>query len=96
MFTQLLSQPPIPLNSARPNLDFGGRVESAMMRALAREPAERYPDVLAFARELHSALTSVPSPASPAGGGAGGGAGTGGTEEGLFSRVKGLFRRPGS
>lgn len=92
MFTQLLSQPPIPLNSARPNLDFGQRVEQAMMRALAREPAERYPDVLVFARELHAALTGPPEPPSttpPAGSG-------GTSEEGLFSRVKGLFRRPGS
>lgn len=93
MFTQLLSQPPIPLNSARPNLDFGRRVENAMMRALAREPAERYPDVLAFARELHGALTSPAesSPTAPPAGGSGGS-----PDEGLFSRVKGLFRRPGS
>ncbi|HSA55256.1 MAG TPA: serine/threonine-protein kinase [Gemmatimonadaceae bacterium] len=94
MFTQLLSQPPIPLNSARPNLDFGARVESTVMRALAREPAERYPDVLVFARELHAALTSPATPATSPGGG-GGGAG-GAPEEGLFSRMKGLFRRPGA
>ena len=92
MFTQLLSQPPIPLNSARPNLDFGQRVENTMMRALAREPAERYPDVLVFARELHAALTGPSEP--PSGTPPSGGAGS--PEEGLFSRMKGLFRRPGS
>ena len=93
MFTQLLSQPPIPLNSARPNLDFGQRVENTMMRALSREPAERYPDVLVFARELHAALTSPPEASSPAPPTSGTG---GSSDEGLFSRVKGLFRRPGS
>jgi serine/threonine-protein kinase len=80
MFTQLLSQAPVPLNKARPNLDFGPRVEAVVMRALAREPSERYPDVLAFARELHTALTNPQAP-SPA------------PDEGLLSRVKGLFRR---
>ena len=90
MFTQLLSQPPIPLNKARPNLDFGPRVETVLMRALAREPAERYADVLAFARELHVVLTApaapAPGPTAPAAS----------SDEGLLSRVKGLFRRPGA
>jgi serine/threonine-protein kinase len=82
MFTQLLSQPPLALNKAKPNLDFGPRVEAVVMRALSREPSERYPDVLAFARELHYALLNpeAPSTAPP-------------QEEGLLSRVKGLFRR---
>ena len=81
MFTQLLSQPPIALNKARPNLEFGARVEGVVMRALSREPGERYPDVLAFARELHAALTNPQAPVATT------------QEEGLFSRVKGLFRR---
>jgi serine/threonine-protein kinase len=89
MFTQLLSQPPIPLNKARPNLDFGPRVEAVMMRALAREPAERYADVLAFAGELRAVLTApaapAPAPTAPAAS----------PDEGLLSRMKGLFRRPG-
>lgn len=92
MFTQLLSQPPIPLNKARPNLDFGPRVEGVMMRALAREPAERFPDVLAFARELHGVLTAPPEPAP----GPAPTASAGPSDEGLLSRVRGLFRRPGS
>ncbi|MEO7966514.1 MAG: serine/threonine-protein kinase, partial [Gemmatimonadaceae bacterium] len=76
MFTQLLSQPPIPLNKARPNLDFGPRVEGVVMKALARQPGDRYPDILTFARELSDALTSSPA-----------------EEPGLFSKVRGLFRR---
>lgn len=95
MFTQLLSQPPIALNKARTGLDFGGKVEAVMMRGLSREPGDRYPDVLAFARELHDALLEPPTPAAavrsttnptqtapPAP-----------PEEGLLSRVRGLFRR---
>lgn len=83
MFTQLLSQPPIPLNKARPNLDFGQRIEAVVMRGLSREPTERYPDVLTFARELCTAMSS-PQQMEPA------------QEDGLFSRMKGLFRRQGS
>jgi serine/threonine-protein kinase len=82
MFTQLLSQPPIALNRARPNLDFGPRVEAVLMRGLAREPGQRYGDVLEFARELNAALTSTPEPSAPPP-----------QDDGLFSRVKGLFRR---
>ncbi len=91
MFTQLLSQPPIALNKARPGLDFGPRVESVMMRGLSREPADRYPDVMAFARELRAALLDAPN--------AGGAARTPtptqatATDDGLLSRMKGLFRR---
>jgi serine/threonine-protein kinase len=93
MFTQLLSQPPIPLNKARPGLDFGQRVESVIMRGLSREPGDRYPDVLTFAQELSEALLASPStsvrtptpaaqPAPPPG-----------ADDGLLSRMKGLFRR---
>ncbi len=83
MFTQLLSQPPIALNKARANLDFGPRVESVIMRALSRQPTDRYADILVFARELHEALLAAAAPA-----------GTQPPEEsGLFSKMKGLFRR---
>lgn len=56
MFTQLLSQPPIPLNKARKGLDFGPQVDAVITRALSREPAKRYPDTLIFAQELRTAL----------------------------------------
>jgi eukaryotic-like serine/threonine-protein kinase len=91
MFTQLLSQPPIALNKARPGLDFGPRVESVMMKGLSREPGDRYPDVMIFSKELSEALLEAPGAASarmptpaqaaPA------------TDDGLMSRMKGLFRR---
>jgi serine/threonine-protein kinase len=60
MFTQLLSQPPIPLNKARPNLQFSPKVETVLMKGLARQPTERYPTVMAFANELHTALMAPP------------------------------------
>ncbi len=93
MFTQLLSQPPIPLNRARPGLDFGPRVEGVMMKGLSREPGDRYPDVLIYARELRDALLEAPGTAaakSPAPGASAAGAGP---DDGLLSRMKGLFRR---
>ena len=61
MFTQLLSQPPIPLNKARKGLDFGAQVEAVINRALSREPARRYPDTLIFAQELRTALLNPPT-----------------------------------
>ena len=60
MFTQLLSKPPIPLNSARKGLSFDAGVEAVIMRGLARDPTARYPDVLTFAHELRAALSAVP------------------------------------
>lgn len=77
MFTQLLSQPPIALNKARPNLEFGAQVESIVMKGLSRQPSDRYPDILTFARELHDALLVAAPP----------------EDAGLFSKVRGLFRR---
>ena len=59
MFTQLLSQPPIPLNRARPNLVFGPQVEAVIMRGLAKQPTDRYPDVISFATDLRKALLSA-------------------------------------
>lgn len=91
MFTQLLSQPPIPLNKAKPGLEFGANVESVVMRGLAREPGDRYSDVLAFAAALRDALSEPPG-ASSASSGAGGTT-SAPADEGLLGRMKGLFRR---
>lgn len=55
MFSQLLSQPPIPLNQAKAGLRFPAAVEAVIMRALNKQPAQRYPDVLEFASEFHRA-----------------------------------------
>lgn len=57
MFSQLLSQPPIPLNQAKAGLRFSPAVESVIMRALSKEPSKRYSDVLAFAADLRDAIT---------------------------------------
>ena len=80
MFTQLLSQPPIPLNRARQGLQFNQAVEDVIMRALSRSPADRYPDVMSFAAALHDALLapSAPPPAAEDRGG-------------LLGKMKGLF-----
>ena len=77
MFSQLLSQPPIPLNTARPNLRFPASVEHVIMRALSKDPRQRYPDALTFARELDTALAGTDEPDKP----------------GLLSRMKGMFKR---
>lgn len=77
MFSQLLSQPPIPLNAARPNLRFPTSVEQVIMKGLSKAPTQRYPDAIVFARELESALAIGEEPSKP----------------GLLSRVKDIFKR---
>jgi len=52
MFSQLLSQPPIVLNQAKPGLRFSPQVEAVVMRGLSKEPTKRYADVVAFASEF--------------------------------------------
>jgi serine/threonine-protein kinase len=61
LFTQLLSQPPIPLNKAKRGLTFGANVEAVITRALSRDPQKRYPDTLIFAQELRTALLNPES-----------------------------------
>lgn len=79
MFTQLLSQPPIALNKAKPGVTYPASVEAAVMKALAKAPADRFPDVLAFAKALEAALQDVGKHGS--------------NDGGLFSKMKGLFGR---
>lgn len=64
MFSQLLSQPPIPLNQARAGLRFTPAVEQVVMRGLHKEPAKRYASVIEFAEALRTAVESgVEAPA---------------------------------
>jgi serine/threonine protein kinase len=77
MFSQLLSQPPTPLNSAKPGLKFTSAVEQVVMRGLSKDPRQRYPDSVAFAKDLDQALKQDDSAESP----------------GLLSRMKSIFRR---
>ena len=78
MFSQLLSQPPIPLNQARPNLRFSSIVESVIMRALSKEPGKRFSDTVTFAAVLAEALAHPQEDES---------------EDGLLARVKSLFKK---
>jgi len=77
MFSQLLSQPPIPLNEARPGLRFGTSVEQVIMRGLSKDPRQRFPDTVAFADALRSALEQPEPEQTP----------------GLLGRVKSIFKR---
>lgn len=77
MFSQLLSQPPIPLNAARPNLRFAGAIEQVIMKGLNKSPTQRYPDAVAFAGALNGALALDDEPSKP----------------GLLSRMKDIFKR---
>jgi eukaryotic-like serine/threonine-protein kinase len=81
MFTQLLSQPPVPLNKARPEIVYAAGVEEVVMRGLAKAPKDRYDSVISFADALATALTD-PFPTKPAA-----------DSSGLFSKMKGLFGR---
>ncbi|HYW30657.1 MAG TPA: serine/threonine-protein kinase [Gemmatimonas sp.] len=90
LFSQLLTQPPIALNKAKPNLSFSAAVESVIMKALAKQPAERYPSVKAFSDALVGSVSAAPgggtAPAAPPANG-------GDDKGGLFGKMKGLFRR---
>jgi serine/threonine-protein kinase len=77
MFSQLLSQPPIPLNQAKAGLRFTTAVENVVMRGLSKEPGKRYADVLTFAAEFCQASTAQPDKA----------------HEGLVSRLTSMFRK---
>lgn len=68
IFTQLLSQPPIALNLARKDLKFTEAVEHVIMQGLERDPAKRYPHVLAFATALRDAIVSPEIPKQGGGG----------------------------
>ena len=78
MLSQLLTQPPTPLSKAVPGLTFNEDVERVVMKALARQPGDRYSGIVDFASALEAAILSMPAPVAPKSGG-------------LFSKVKGLF-----
>jgi serine/threonine-protein kinase len=56
MFSQLLSQPPIPLNAAKPGVRFPAAVEAVIMRGLAKEPTKRYATAVEFATALRETI----------------------------------------
>jgi serine/threonine-protein kinase len=77
MFSQLLSQPPIPLNAARPGMKFPAAIEAVIMRGLAKEPAKRYPTTVDFANALKESVTQPPEE----------------ERSGLFDKLKHMFGR---
>jgi eukaryotic-like serine/threonine-protein kinase len=97
LFSQLLTQPPVTLNKAKPNLSFSAAVEEVVMKALSKQPGDRYASVQvfsdAFVAAAHGGAASAPSAsassaqssasAAPEGDDKGGG--------GLFGKMKGLF-----
>ena len=78
MLSQLLTQPPTPINKAVPGLTFSDEVDRVVMKGLARQPTDRFPGITDYAAALESALLAMPSAAAPKSGG-------------LFGKVKGLF-----
>jgi serine/threonine protein kinase len=56
MFSQLLSQPPIPLNSAKPGMRFSAAVEEVIMKGLAKDPSKRFSTTVSFAEALCGAI----------------------------------------
>jgi len=57
LFQQLLNGKAVPLSEARAGAKFPPALETAVMKGLARQPADRQPTVTAFADELEAALT---------------------------------------
>lgn len=83
MFTQLLTLPPIPLNSAKERLTFSPALESVVMKALSKDPANRYPDVMAFTKAFHDAATGHASSSAP----------QEAEESGILAKMRGIFGR---
>jgi serine/threonine protein kinase len=77
MFTQLLTQPPLPLNMAKQGLRFAPAVEEVVMRGLARDPAKRFADTVAFAAALRNAIDEPGDESGP----------------GFMARLKSVFGR---
>ena len=85
MFTKLLSQPPVPLGTAKEGLKIAPGIESVVMRGLSRDPAKRYPSVREFAAALSAAVAAAaaePAPAPPSE-----------DENTLLEKARALFRR---
>jgi len=75
LFQQLLSQPPLPLSQAVKELKIPPGVEAAVMKGLARQPADRQPTVSEFAADLEAGL-------------AGGGPGGSEPRSGFFTAIR--------
>jgi serine/threonine-protein kinase len=58
MFSQLLSQPPIPLNQAKAGIRVPPALEAVVMRGLSKDPSKRYDNVLTLASEFCAATVA--------------------------------------
>jgi serine/threonine protein kinase len=86
MFTQLLTLPPIPLNAAREQLKFNPAVEVVVMRALSKQPSNRFPDVMAFTKAFQDSISAItPDTTSTAEDPE--------TGSSILARVRGILRR---
>ncbi len=85
MFTQLLTLPPVPLNAARERLKFSAGVEQVVMKALSKDPVNRYPDVLSFVTAFQQAVLAGDKKVEPEA--------TQPDDAGVLSRMRGMFRR---
>jgi eukaryotic-like serine/threonine-protein kinase len=97
LFSQLLTQPPVALSKAKPNLAVPVAVELVVMKALSKQPSERYPSVKdfsdAFASAAQTTAMASTGPAATAATSASATAADGGDTGGLLGKMKGLFRR---
>jgi serine/threonine-protein kinase len=85
LFQQLLAQDPTPLNQAGgKGFGFPVALEAAVMRALARDPRQRQPTVVAFAQEFRDAMNPTDSTDTEAGTPAD----TGGDSTGLLGTLR--------
>jgi serine/threonine protein kinase len=75
LFQQLLSQPPLPLSQAARGIKVPPGLEAAVMKGLARQPADRQPTMPEFAADLEAGL-------------AGGGLGGSEPRSGFFAAIK--------
>ena len=59
LFQQLLKEAPLPLNEALPGRRYPAALESAVMRGLSRDPAQRQSSVTGFAEEVAAATSGT-------------------------------------
>lgn len=91
LFSQLLTQPPVPLNQAKPGLVFAPAIEAVVMKALSKQPSDRYPSVKEFGEAFAKAARDSENwvtPAIPQSA-----VGSDDEKSGLLGKMRNLFRR---
>lgn len=91
LFSQLLTQPPTPLNKAKASLTFSPQIEAVVMKALSKLPADRYNSVSDFSAAFSAAALAAPTAPAPTSAPAADPEKEG--KGGLFGKMKGLFGR---